>query len=73
MCADTVQKRTARVRLPFSVKPVGIAITLIAMLLLTYQGHRSWCLLSRPVASLDAVREVRKDRDKPLGFSPCGS
>ena len=63
-----MRKRTARVKPLLSVKRAVIPITLIGMLLLTYLGHQSWCLLSRPVVDLDALRSVRKDRDKPPSF-----
>src|SRR6266567_405124 len=32
------------------------------------KGHRSWCLLSRSVVELDAIRSARNGRDKPLAF-----
>jgi hypothetical protein len=64
--AVIVQRRTAKVKLVSVVKLVVIPITLIGTPLRISLGHRSWCLLFRPVVDLDALRSARKDRNKPL-------
>ncbi len=68
MCAATVQKRTARVKPLSVVSRAAILITLIGTPRSISLGHRSWCLLSRSVVDLDAIRLARKGRDKLPSF-----